>query len=164
MELRQLRQRDFTEVRDLAMKDWLFAYSHLPAKEIEKLVRKYYSEKSLKKALAEVQAGRQKFVLAFENRALAGFCNVRLRGRVSGELLRLYVEPALIGKGFGKRLLVEAEAFLRAKGRKKYFAFVNKHNKLGVNFYLRNGFARDPRKDKADEFESKALWYLEKTL
>ena len=160
---RQIRKKDFKHVHDLALDGWYFAYSHLPKKELKKLVDNYYSTKNLKLSLDSVKKGTGFFALAFDGKKLIGFCHVGLWKR-SWELFKLYIDPNLIGKGLGKKLLSVGENFLKSKGCKKYFTFANKHNKIGLDFYMRNGFKRIKEKDEDDEFEKKALRYIEKTF
>ena len=160
---RNLVKEDFENVRKLALKGWYFSYSHLNKSELKKLVDTYYSDETLYIALEDMKTGKQFFVLAQDKNELLGFCNVSAK-EGNGELLRLYIEPELIGKGLGKKLLDLGEDYLIKKGIEKYFTYVNKHNKIGYEFYLRNGFIRLHEKDMNDEFESKALWYIEKTI
>jgi ribosomal protein S18 acetylase RimI-like enzyme len=161
--LRPLRKNSFAAVRRLALKGWLFAYSHLPADELAKLVDEYYSNKSLAAGLARARKGSDFFLLAWKRARLLGFCHVGKHGR-KGELYRLYIEPRLIGKGLGSSLMRQGEDFLRGKGCKSVFTFVNRHNKTGVKFYLRSGWKRMPARDMDDEFEKKVLWCVEKKL
>ena len=160
---RQIRRSDFEHVRDLALKGWYFSYKHLKKKDLKALVKEYYSDTSLEKQLSMVESGKQSFVLAFDKDVLVGFCSIVLKGK-KGELLGLYIEPDLIGKGLGKRLLATGEDYLKSKSISDYFTFVNKHNKLGIDFYLKNGFEHRHEKDKDDEFEPKALMYMEKHI
>jgi len=158
-----MESKDFQEIHDLALKAWIFTYTHINKKELKKLIDEYYSKDKLEKYLGNIKLKRQSFILAIENKKIIGFCNIEIK-KNQGELLGLYIEPELIGKGFGKALLVKGEEFLKVNKIRKYFTFVNKYNKLGFNFYLRNNFTRLPEKDKDDEFEEKALWYIEKEL
>lgn len=158
-----ISKKYFQEIHDLALQAWNFSYKHIPKIKLKKLVDRYYSLGSLEQALSESKGEKQFFVLALENNRVAGFCHVAKKGP-AGELCRLYIKPSLIGKGLGKKLLQRGEKFLKKRGAKKYFTFVNRHNKIGTGFYLRNGFKRNPKKDKDDEFEQKALWYIEKQL
>ena len=160
---KKLARKHFAAVHELALKGWLFAYAHLSKKELEKLVERHYSARALERDLENSRRGKGFFALAFENKKLVGFCHVALRGK-SGELCRLYIEPNRIGKGIGKKVLEHGEKFLQRNRVEKYFTFVNRHNRTGINFYLRNGFKRKPTKDKDDEFEDNALWHIEKKL
>jgi len=158
MEFRQIEEGDFGAVHDLALKGWVFAYKHIGEEKLKELVDDYYSYDKLKESLKNVESGNQFFLLAFDEGKFVGFCSVV----VSGELLGLYIEPELVGQGLGKSLLKKGEEFLVGKNIGKYFTFVNKHNSLGFDFYVRNEFKRFSDKDKDDEFESKVLWYMEK--
>jgi ribosomal protein S18 acetylase RimI-like enzyme len=160
---KQIRRSDFEHVRGLALKGWYFSYKHLKEEDLKALVEEYYSDESLEKQLNTVETGNQSFVLAFDKDKLVGFCSIVLKGK-KGELLGLYIEPDLIGKGLGKRLLATGEDYLKSKSVSDYFTFVNKHNKLGIDFYLKNGFKHKPKKDKDDEFEPKVLMCMEKHI
>ena len=164
LEFRQIERKDFSDVRNLALKGWYFAYSHIKKESLKKLVDKYYSHESLERAIKYIEEGAEFFVLAFEKEKLIGFCHVGLKENGDGEIYRLYIEPELIGKGLGKKLLVLGENFLKSKGCKKLSAFANKHNKAGLDFYFRNGFKHIPEKDQEDEFEKEALMFIEKSL
>lgn len=160
---RQIRRNDFRDVRDLALRGWCFAYKHLKTGDIKRLVEEYYSDKVLEDFLNGTKSGKRLFVLAFDNDKLAGFCNIAIKDKAGG-LSALYIEPRLIGRGLGKRLLKLGEDYLKSQGIGRYFTLVNKHNETGINFYLRNGFERSPGKDRDDEFEAKALMYMEKHI
>lgn len=164
LKFRQIEKKDFQEVHNLALKGWYFAYSHIKKESLKKLVDKYYSQESLESALGHIKDGVEFFVLAFDKEKLIGFCHVGLKENKGGEIYRLYIEPKLIGKGIGKKLLVLGENFLKAKGCKKLSAFANKRNTVGMEFYFRNGFRHIPEKDEEDKFEKEVLAYIEKPL
>ena len=161
---RQLQKKDFSKVRRLAYFGWLFAYKHLPKKELKKLVKKYYANENLQKSVHAISKGTDSFLLAFRQNTLIGFCHVTIKSKQASEMRRLYINPKLIGKGIGKELLQRSENFLQEKNCKTIFTFVNKHNKIGLHFYLRNGFKHKSSKDKDNEFEPKVVWYMEKKL
>ncbi len=163
IKFRQIRKEDFKEVYKLALKGWFFAYSYLHRKDIKNLVDEYFSNSELEKALENVKSGKGNYNLAFEKDELVGFCEMIIRN-TGGELNELYVDPKRIRQGLGGKLLSMGEEFLVSKGIEKYFTFCNRHNKIGYNFYIKNGFEYRPEKDRDDEFESKALMCLEKTL
>jgi len=161
---RQAREADFARIKDIALKGWLFSYRHLPKEKLNALVNKYYSRKNLRNSLHRAKKGTDSLIVAELKGIIIGFCQVTVKWG-TGELLRFYIDTIYIGKGVGKRLLLRSEQFLKSKKCKKYFTFVNKHNKLGINFYLRNGFSRVQEKDEEDEFKKgKALLYMEKKL
>ncbi|MBI4176384.1 MAG: hypothetical protein HY518_04210 [Candidatus Aenigmarchaeota archaeon] len=82
---RQLERKDFKGIRNLALKGWYFAYSHLDRKELRKLVEEYYSDGALVKSLGNIKAGRQCFILAFEGENLVGFDTRREFCQIQGE-------------------------------------------------------------------------------
>ncbi len=164
MKIRNIEESDFSRIKEIALKGWLFSYGYLPAGKLADLVGKYYSENNLKDSLEKAGKGKDSFIVVEVDNKLIGFCHVAAK-KLKGELLRLYLDTDYIGKGIGKKLLANGEKFLKAKGCKKYFTFVNMHNRVGVEFYLRNGFAHLPEKDKEDEFRNgRVLWYMEKKL
>ena len=150
----------------MALEGWLWSYNYLPAEELTKLVKRYYSDKSLEKSLTNVTNGKDFFVVAEKSDKIIGFIHAGIKTKNTGELHRFYLDTKFIGKGLGKMLLIKAEKFLINKGLKKYFTFVNKHGKRAPEFYIRNGFQRIPKKDRYDEFKQygKVLWYIEKEL
>lgn len=158
-----MREEDFKDIKSLALKGWYFAYNHLRKEDLKRLVDKYYSDSSLQDALQEIRSGKEYFVLALEVNKILGFCHIGFKEDV-GQLFKLYIDSDLIGKGLGKRLLALGENFLKERGISTYFTLVNKHNEIGANFYLRNGFKHIPEKDEDDEFEPKVLMYIEKKL
>jgi len=161
---RQAAESDFNRIREIALKGWMFAYSHLPKDKLVRLVNKYYSVGSLTISLERVRIGTDSFIVAELDGKAIGFCHVTASIGI-GELLRLYIDTSYIRKGVGKGLLLLGEKFLISKKCKKYFTFVNRHNRVGLDFYTRNGFVRAKKKDKEDEFkEGKVLWCMEKNL
>ncbi|MBI4170210.1 MAG: GNAT family N-acetyltransferase [Candidatus Aenigmarchaeota archaeon] len=161
---RQAEEKDFDRIHEIALKGWLFAYNYLPKEALKNLVSDYYSKENLKSSLRKVKHGTDLFIVAADKNKVAGFCHVGVKNS-EGEIYRLYIDLSFIGKGIGKRLLLKGELFLREKGCKKCLTFVNKFNKLGADFYIRNGYVHIPELDKEDEFKNgKVLWCVEKRL
>ena len=138
----------------------------MPANKLTVLVNKYYSDKSLQNSLESVRKRKDCFIVAEKNKKIIGFIHAGMKTKNTGELHRFYLDTKFIGKGIGKLLLVKAEKFLKSKGCRKYFTFVNKNGKRAPEFYMRNGFQRVPKKNEYDEFREygKVLWYIEKKL
>jgi len=164
--IRQIEKRDFSRIHEIALKGWLFAYGYLPKESLKGLVDEYYSDESLTFSLNRVESGTDFFAVAELNGKIIGFCHVTEENQEgAAELLRLYLDLDYMGHGIAKQLLVNCENFLRDKSCRKYNTFCNKHNKKGIEFYLRNKFLHIENKDKEDEFKNgKVLWHLEKTL
>lgn len=155
---------DFKRIKSIALEGWLFSYSYLPSKKLVELVGEYYSESSLKSSLEKISIGTDFFIVAESGKKVIAFCHVATENK-KGELLKLYVDKDYIGKGIGRKLLSKGEEFMKSKGLKKCFTFVNMHNKIGLDFYVKNGFVHMQEKDKEDEFRNgKVLWCMEKSL
>lgn len=65
-----------------------------------------------------------------------------VRGDAPAELKRLYVEPALHGRGIGKQLLDEGIARAKDAGTRTLWLGVWENNTKAQAFYTREGFAR----------------------
>ena len=163
IEYKQISNAEIPAVHELFHAGWNFAYSFLPREELDTLVNKYYSEEKLSLHLEKALQGKEFFEGAFKKDKLIGFIMARHSGN-DGHLIGIYLEPREIRKGIGTKLMGLTEDFLKENGVTKYSTFVNKHNKIGLNFYKKVGFTRDEEKDKDDEFEEKVLAYVEKEL
>jgi ribosomal protein S18 acetylase RimI-like enzyme len=156
--LRALQETDVHAVYEVALEAWHSTYKDIyPAEFIDNFVHEHYAPADLLRLVPRVQAGHQCFHVALSQSSVVGFCHIA-ETRHGMELLRIYLRPSYIGKGIGRALLHQGEAFIQARGHSTYFCFVHKENALGKNFYLRNGFTHVIEKDDAEE------WYMEKQL
>lgn len=156
--LRQFRQGDGVRVQTVALESWRHTYKEIfPADFVNQFVARNYSPESLESLAALVEAGSMFFCVAVAPEGVVGFSNIWDRGN-GMELLRIYLLPAYIGKGVGRKLLAAGEEFIRAHGSNRYFCMVHKRNQLGLNFYFRNQFRHVETEDHDDEM------YLEKRL
>ena len=164
--IRQIEERDFSRIHEIALNGWLFAYSHLPKESLRSLVDEYYSDESLAFSMKRVENGTDCFAIAEWSGKIIGFCHVTEENKQGqAELFRLYIDLDYLGQGIGRQLLVHCENFLRDKNCQKYITFCNRFNKKGIEFYMRNKFVHVESKDKEDEFKNgKVLWCLEKRL
>ena len=104
-----------------------------------------------------IQADSMFFYVAEYASKIIGFCNIGIHQQ-SAELYRIYLLPAFIGQGIGRRLLSLGEAFVMEHDIDSYFCFVHKNNEIGKRFYLNFGFKHISEKDKDDE------WFMDKKL
>jgi ribosomal protein S18 acetylase RimI-like enzyme len=131
---------DVKQVQLVALKAWKFTYRKIySTKSIERYVSSYYSDQRFKERLPRVRKGFDWFFVALDGKRVIGYSHIG-RGRIGWELLRIYLLPQYIGKGIGKKLLQLGEAFLKRKKARTYFVTSHKRNRLGIEFYLRNGF------------------------
>ena len=93
----------------------------------------------------QIRKGNDAFYVAVDNRKTVGYSHVG-KAKFGWELHRIYLLPRYIGKGIGKKLLQQGERFLKSKKAKQYFVLVHPKNRLGIKFYLRNGFAKFKKK------------------
>ncbi len=129
------------QVQSVALRAWTFTYRKIySTKSIERYVSSYYSDQRFKeRVLPRVRKGFDWFFVALDEKRVVGYSHIG-RGRIGWELLRIYLLPQYIGKGVGKKLLQLGETFLKCKKARTYFVTSHKRNRLGIEFYLRNGF------------------------
>jgi len=68
------------------------------------------------------------------------------------ELHRLYLHPAMLGRGLATALLTRLERYCVANGAWACYCYVHKDNELGKRFYLRHGFVHLARKDTEEDW------------
>lgn len=155
---RPMRKDDASQIYQVALEAWKFTYRDIFEMHfIENFVNRNYAPEVSIKLLPRVEAGQLFFHVAVSKNTVVGFCNIGETPQ-GMELFRIYLRPAYIGKGIGRKLLELGEDFVRSKGYSTYFCFVQKDNEIGKRFYLKAGFAHIPEKDQDDE------WYMEKIL
>ena len=155
---RQLTPADVEGVYAAALEAWRFTYQGIFDSDfIERFVQANYAPARLLALMPQVMAGQTFFQVAVDRGTIAGFCQIGLTDR-GGEVFRIYLRPAFIGRGIGRTLLEQGEAFVTGHGATTLHCFVHKDNTLGMHFYLRNGFVRTSERDQGDE------WSMEKTL
>ena len=155
---RQLTPADVEGVYAAALEAWRFTYRDIFDSDfIEHFVQVNYASERLLALTPQILAGQTFFQVAVDQAAIVGFCQVGLTDR-GGELFRIYLRPTFIGRGIGRTLLAQGEAWVTRHGAPTLHCFVHKDNALGMSFYLRNGFVHTSERDQGDE------WSMEKTL
>jgi GNAT superfamily N-acetyltransferase len=155
---RQFCAADADDVQALAREAWHKAYPHLFSAEfIDETIDTHYAPDWLRSVVPDLERNRAFFPLAVAGTQVIGFCHVRMTER-GAELFRLYLRPAYIGQGIGRRLLEISETYLLDQEVKRYFCFVNKGNFQGQQFYLRQGFQHVTQNDLSDSY------YMQKLL
>jgi len=146
---------DIAGIQAVARASWHSAYADVFAAEsIDAFLASAYSRVSLRAGLSNRSAT---FLVAVREGRVLGFCQFGDRGG-GPELFRLYVHPRAWGRGIGRRLISHAEMHLQALGAIRYFLTVHSANKRAVLFYAKQGFVREPQRDRDQE------WYLVKAL
>jgi ribosomal protein S18 acetylase RimI-like enzyme len=156
--IRPIRESDVAKLRAVALEAWQYTYRHIFDQQfIEHFVNRNYAPERILDLFPRLQSGTIYFNVAEHNSRIVGFCNIGIDGQ-KAELYRIYLLPAYIGQGLGRKLLERGEEFLLEHGINSYFCFVHKDNELGTRFYARSGFQHIYEKDQEDE------WYMQKKL
>jgi ribosomal protein S18 acetylase RimI-like enzyme len=114
-------------------------------------VSTYYSDENFQREVfPKLQKSEDWFYVALEGNSVVGISELT-HTRKGWELLRIYVLPRYMGKGIGKKLLQLGEKFLALRKVRRYHVFAIRKNRPAVKFYIRNGFTRDPAKDRKGE-------------
>lgn len=92
----------------------------------------------------EVSPGRGVFLVAFRGDQPVGCGAVRKLDAGSAELKRMFVTPAMRGRGLGLRLLAALELEAAALGVTTLLLETGPHNHEALALYTREGFARVP--------------------
>ncbi|MFB6191396.1 MAG: N-acetyltransferase family protein [Candidatus Nanohaloarchaea archaeon] len=134
MKLRHADRKDAEQIREVAVKSWHDAYSHLlPDDTIDDIVDRWYSVEQLKDEIQDPV-----FYVAVSGDRVIGFVHATVKGDIA-ELHRIYLDPEYQRKGFGSALLGKAEEELRPRAEKMELE-VLKENKKGISFYRKKGF------------------------
>jgi diamine N-acetyltransferase len=155
---RPFQEQDAPAVLAVALEAWRYTYRAIFTPEfIEDFVHRNYAPEATVALLPQIESGSMFFHVAEHESKIVGYCHFGVADR-QASLLRIYLLPAYIGQGLGRRLLQLGGAFVASHGLSTYFCFVHGENEIGKAFYLRNGFRHIPERD--DEGE----WYMEKGL
>jgi ribosomal protein S18 acetylase RimI-like enzyme len=82
------------------------------------------------------------FIGAFEHGTLVGVSLVSDDGR-KGWINRLAVIPEAQGKGIARRLILESEKALRARGRRLFCVQIESYNKASIELFERAGYKKE---------------------
>ena len=151
--IRNAQRDDLPQIKMLALSSWLNAYDGIIARdEIIAENERFYTEDFHGLLLNRTDAGLHLFKVIVEQERVVGLIDFDFDDQRTW-LMRFYVLPGLIGRGLGKRLMLESEQELFVKGRKEYFLLVHSQNSIGINYYERNGFERFPKFDQPQDQE-----------
>jgi len=134
-------ESDLPAISALAGVIWRACYPGIiPEAQIDYMLARMYSLETLR---AEIRTGGIRY-----NRLMAGnlFGGFSACGPEGGEgvfkLHKLYLLPALHGRGLGSLLIRRCEEQVRERGGRRLVLHVNKRNRNAIAAYERNGFAR----------------------
>jgi GNAT superfamily N-acetyltransferase len=92
----------------------------------------------------EVSDGRGAFLVAYREGAPVGCGALRLLDAETAELKRMYVSPAMRGKGLGRRLVAALEAEARALGVRRLVLETGIRQAAALALYRGTGFRPIP--------------------
>ena len=151
---------DIDRLQQVALKVWEFTYGgiYTPA-SIRQQVAEYYATERLRAEIGQARRKESFFQAAFDSGELVGYLNggrvrrqeprsTEPRNNLHWELYRIYLLPEYIGRGIGKEMLHHWDEFLRERKADRYCVYIEPKNKLGNDFYLRNGFVRAKELDR----------------
>ncbi|MCS6989426.1 MAG: GNAT family N-acetyltransferase [Chloroherpetonaceae bacterium] len=137
LSFRPATEQDIPTIQRLARQIWRQHYpSIISIEQIEYMLEWMYSTEKIRSDLADPQARYD--LLLFDEKPV-GYASYRLEPP-SAFLSKLYLDPELHGRGFGRRALERIEAFAKENGASSIYLFVNKRNEKAIRAYLRFGF------------------------
>ena len=143
--IRRARVDDAAALADVNVRGWLFAYADIV--DVQTM---------LDAAGDLAQRWRERLAqpdgdvwVALDDGALRGFVSVGASRDDDapdgvGELRAIYVDPAILGTGVGRALLVRGEASLAELGYGEGTLWVFAANDRARGFYARNGWTAEP--------------------
>lgn len=138
--IRSAGVEDVAIIHQLAHAIWPEAYKEiLSPEQLAYMLEMMYSLEALS---YQVEKQKHLFYLLFDNNTPGGFASISPKYKVSESIYRLnklYVLPALQGKGFGKELLNYVYSEAKKQGAIILELNVNRNNKA-LKFYEREGF------------------------
>ena len=148
MKYRTIRKGDIEKIQELAMRAWKNCYKEIYCESrIKKEVETHYETGQLERDVESARIGNECFIVAEDKDRIFGYAQVKKQER-TWELMRIYVEPTMIGKGTGTILIERVDKWLRKKGAKKYIAHPHTKNTPAKRFYRKMGFTRKPTGDR----------------
>lgn len=142
MEIRQLHQRDASQIMEAARESLSASYGHtLDEEQIDAAVDQWYDEDEIETLLS---AEKTLFIVA-ENDEVAGYAQGEILAgdEVIGDIHWIHVRPDARGEGVGSQLLGEAMDRMEKEGVSLVRGRVIKENQNGVAFYKEHGFTEE---------------------
>lgn len=148
MDLRPATLDDVPALARLGRDSFVAKFGHLYAREdLDAFLEAVYSDRSVREEVAGTDCIHQ---LAWEGKALVGYCKLRRRNDYAAhsaarnpiELGQLYTDPTRTGQGIGARLMDWALDEARAGGHDAIQLTVWSGNPGAQKFYARYGFTK----------------------
>ena len=147
VEIRQATGKDAEMIADMSRRTFYdsFAQQNTP-EDIALYMDKQFTRESL---IAEVDAPGNTFLVAWLDEQPVGYVRLLEHVPPSGmgegtaiEIVRLYAEKSVIGKGIGRALMQSSIDLAREKGMQWIWLGVWEHNHRAIAFYTKWGFEK----------------------
>jgi diamine N-acetyltransferase len=129
---------DIPLIIELAMQVWPQTYTPiLGSEQVAYMLRQFYSPASLRQ---QMEAGHQ-FVICYADEGQpVAFASWSRQDALSCKLHKIYIVPAVQGRGVGRFIIHHISAALIKEGIKALFLNVNRYNETAIRFYSKYGF------------------------
>ncbi|CAN5503280.1 N-acetyltransferase [soil metagenome] len=124
-------------IQNIAIKTW--NHTHLKVigqEQVDYMLARIYTPESLSKQMDDGQV----FLLIYSEDIPAGYISYSQTSQDRYHINKLYIDPDMHGKGYGKALLDEPVTRIKNSGGKIIDLHVNEHNTKAQNFYKNYGF------------------------
>lgn len=159
--IRKVQKADIPIVKDLLSTTWIDTYSSFLSPEtIERVTTEWHNPDRLALQIEDEKT----FFACIESRdgKIAGVITITKIDPETLSLHRLYIDPQMQRQGLGRELLLHGIAhFPEAK---KVRVEVEKLNKKGRDFYIKNGFSSTGEKEDIVGEDRMEVLVMEKTL
>jgi diamine N-acetyltransferase len=140
---RDATQADAEAIADFARETWTATFGHLyPPEDLNAFLTAKFGADIQRREMAE----GLRYVLAFDDAGLAGYCamgalDMPVDEPRALELHRLYIHERAKGAGVAQKLMDEVIAWARGQGAPALYLSVWENNERAQRFYRRYGFA-----------------------
>ena len=138
IQFRTAALQDIPRIRQLAAHIWRFVYPGLISDgQIEYMLGWMYSEEKIR---AEMEQGISWILVSLDGDDIGYLTHGSKDSSGCVELHKVYLVPALHGKGIASRMLAYVETIARQAGATKAQLGVNKKNERAIKAYTKSGF------------------------
>ncbi len=159
--VRKVNPTDASRMADIQIFGWRNAYRGIIDDKI--LFSKLDIEKKAKSFRASIEEGKELWYVYEEDDIIKGmmcFGNSRDEDRAdSFELYCIYVDPLMLRQSIGKQMIEFFEAEAKAKGFNKVILWVLEKNQIGVNFYEKNGYRFEGKRQNIEQLNAVEIRY-----
>lgn len=167
--IREAVAADAELVADLARRTFVDSFGEYNTPENMDIF--LHEQNTVERQKAEVGAAGRHFLLAYVEGELAGYVSLRvgeppleLQEEKAIEIVQLYSEKQMIGKGIGPALMQAALDLAREKGFEWVWLGVWEHNHRAKAFYQKWGFQRFGEHVFLVGLDAQTDWWMRKKL